>query len=135
MVKKVGKSNVVKYAVIGASLAGLAATAYFFFGPKGKQNRQHVKAWAIKMKAEVIEKLELAQEITEPIYHEIIDTVAKEYKHGKKASQEEIEELANDLKKHWKSMNKLAIAAKKEAAQDASRVVKVTKKATSKLKR
>lgn len=127
--KKVNKAQVVKLAVIGASLAGLAATAYFFFGPKGKKHRQHAKAWAIKMKGEVVEKLELAREITEPVYREIIDTVAKEYKKGKKASQPEIDALAADLKKHWKTMSKMAIAAKQEVAKDASRVATVAKKA------
>ena len=81
------KSNVIKLAVAGASLAGLAATAYFFFGPKGKKHRQHAKAWAIKMKGDVIEKLEAAREITEPVYREIIDTVAREYEKGKKAKR------------------------------------------------
>jgi hypothetical protein len=117
MQKKSNKAKVVKLAVLGASLAGLAATAYFFFGPKGKKHRQHTKAWAIKMKGEVVEKLEMAREITEPIYREIIDTVAKEYQKGKKASQPEIKELADDLKKHWQSMSKLAIAAKQEATK------------------
>lgn len=126
--QKKTKAKVVKYAVIGASLAGLAATAYFFFGPKGKKHRQHAKAWAIKMKGEVVERLENAREITQPIYQEIIDTVAKEYKKGKKASQPEIEALAQDLKKHWKSMSALAIAAKQEVAKDATRVAKVAKK-------
>jgi len=124
MQKKANKSNAVKYAVIGTSLAGLAATAYFFFGPKGKKHRQHAASWAIKMKGEVVEKLENAREITEPIYREIIDTVAKEYKKGKKASQPEIEALANDLKKHWKSMSMLAVAAKREVAKNAARVAK-----------
>jgi len=129
MPKKINKANAVKLAVVGASLAGLAATAYFFFGPKGKKHRQHAKAWAIKMKGEVIEKLEKAREITEPVYLTIIDTVAKEYKKGKKASQPEIEALANDLKKHWKTMSKLAISAKQNLTKDASRVAKAAKKA------
>jgi len=124
------KSNAVKLAVVGASLAGLAATAYFFFGPKGKKHRQHAKAWAIKMKGDVVEKLERAREITEPVYLEIIDTVAKEYEKGKKASRPEIEALAKDLKKHWKSMSKLAIAAKQNVAKDATRVAEVVKKAS-----
>jgi hypothetical protein len=130
MQKKTNKANTVKLAVIGASLAGLAATAYFLFGPKGKKNRQHAKAWAIKMKGEVVEKLESAREITEPVYREIIDTVAKEYKKGRKASQPEIEALATDLKKHWKAMSKLAIAAKQEVAKNAARVAKTVKKTT-----
>jgi hypothetical protein len=134
MPKKTNKATVVKYAVIGASLAGLAATAYFFFGPKGKKRREHAKAWAIKMKGEVVEKLENAREITQPVYQEIIDTVAKEYKKGKKASQPEIEALANDLKKHWKSMSALAIAAKQEVAKNASRVAKKVTKKTNRRK-
>lgn len=115
------RSKAVKLAVVGASLAGLAATAYFFFGPKGKKHRTYTKAWAIKMKGDVVERLEAAREITEPIYRKIIDTVAKEYRKGKKASQPEIEALAADLKKHWKSMSALAIAAKKEVAENVSR--------------
>jgi hypothetical protein len=130
MQKKTNKSRVVKLAVVGASLAGLAATAYFFFGPKGKKHRQHAKAWAIKMKGDVVEKLEKAREITEPVYLEIIDTVAREYQRGRKASQPEIEALAQDLKKHWDSMSKLAIEAKQEAVKDASRVAKVARKAS-----
>lgn len=119
--QKRNKSNAVKLAVVGASLAGLAAAAYFFFGPKGKKHRTHAKAWAIKMKGDVVEKLEAAREITEPIYRKIIDMVAEEYKKGKKASQPEIAALAVDLKKHWKSMSALAVAAKKEVAQNVSR--------------
>ncbi|MDP1884243.1 MAG: hypothetical protein Q8L10_02645 [Candidatus Moranbacteria bacterium] len=126
--QKAKKTKVVKLAVIGASLAGLAATAYFFFGPKGKKHQKQAKAWAIKMKGEVVEKLEMAREITEPVYQEIIDMVAKEYKQGKKASQPEIDELAADLKKHWKSMSKLAIAAKQEVVKDASHLAKTAKK-------
>jgi len=128
MQMKKNKPSAVKLAVIGASLAGLAATAYFLFGPKGKKNRQHAKAWAIKMKGEVVEKIEAARAITEPVYREIIDTVAKEYKKGKKASQPEIEALATDLKKHWKAMSKLAMVAKQEIAKDAKRVAKAAKK-------
>ena len=132
MQKGIDKSNAVKLAVVGASLAGLAATAYFFFGPKGKKHRTHAKAWAIKMKGDVIEKLEAAREITEPVYLEIIDTVAREYKKGKKASQPEIAALAKDLRTHWKAMSKLAIAAKQSAVKDAVRVAKVAKNASLK---
>jgi len=117
-------SGVAKAAFIGATLAGIAATAYFFFGPKGKQNQKHVKAWAIKMKGDVIEKLEMAQEISEPVYHEIIDSVAKEYGKGKKASREEIEALAQDLKKHWKTISSKAKTAKKDIVKASARVAK-----------
>lgn len=130
--KKVNRSKAVKAAVIGASLAGLAATAYFLFGPKGKKHQQQAKAWAIKMKGDVVEKLEKAREITEPVYLEIIDTVSREYKKGKKASQLEIDALAADLKKHWESMSKLAIKAKQDLTKDAARVAKAASKQVAK---
>src|ERR1035437_3109144 len=108
MKKKITKSgsSAVELAVVGATLAGLAATTYFFLGPKGKTHQKHAKAWAIKMKGDVVEKLEQARDMSEPAYQEIIDSVAVEYAKGKKASQEEIDALAQDLKKHWKTISR-----------------------------
>ncbi len=73
MQKKKSGSKVLKVAAIGAGLAGLAATAYFFLGPKGKKHQKDTKAWAIKMKRDVVEKLKKTRKITEPIYRGIID--------------------------------------------------------------
>lgn len=124
MAKKKTNSGAVKLAVLGASLAGLAAGAYFFLGPKGKKHQKNVKAWAIKMKGDVVEKLEQAREITEPVYHEIIDSVSNDYAKGMKAGKTEIEELAADLKKHWKTISVTAKAAKREVIKGAERVAK-----------
>ena len=113
-----------KLAFLGASLAGIAATTYFFFGPKGKKNQKHAKAWAIKMKGDVIEKLEMARDVSEPAYNEIIDSVATEYEKSKKASREEINALARDLKKHWKTISRGARVAKRDVARDVRRMAK-----------
>src|SRR3989344_8054467 len=117
MAKKKTNSSAVKLTVIGASLASLAATAYFFLGPKGKKHQKHAKAWAIKMKGDVVEKLEKVREITEPVYHEIIDSVSADYAKGMKAGKLEIEEVAKDLKKHWKTISSVAKAAKREVVK------------------
>ncbi|MDO8512502.1 MAG: hypothetical protein Q7S57_04470 [bacterium] len=117
-------SGIVKMAVVGAGIAGLAAAAYFFLGPKGKKHQRDVRAWAIKMKGDVIEKLEMAKEISEPVYHEIIDSVATEYEKGNKASHEEIGALAQDLKKHWKTISGSARTAKRDIVKSAGRVAK-----------
>ena len=106
-------SNIIGSAFLGAALAGFAATAYFFFGPNGKKNQRHAKAWAIKMKGDVVEKIEKAKEVSEPVYHKIIDSVAMRYEKGKKASHEEIDELAKNLKKHWKTISGSAKSIKK----------------------
>lgn len=113
MKKKAKSGNAAKGAFLGASLAGLAAGAYFFFGPKGKANRRHAKSWAIKMKGDVVEKLESVKEVTEPVYRDIVDEVATRYTTGVTAGKAEVEAVAADLKKRWKNISKTARTAKK----------------------
>jgi hypothetical protein len=126
---KKGSSSAVNLVVLGASLAGLAASAFFFFGPKGEKNQKHAKAWAIKMKGEVIEKLEMADEVSEAAYQEIIDSVAAEYKKGMKAGDEEIDALAKDMKEHWKMISSSAGEVKRDAVKGKERVVEAAKAA------
>lgn len=130
MSKKTKKngSHKMEAALVGASIAGLAAAAYFYFGPKGKVNQKHTKAWAIKMKADVIDKLEKAREVSEPTYKEIVDSVALEYAKGKKASGTEIKTLAQDLKKHWKTISAGARVAKSDVKKIAKKVAKTAKR-------
>lgn len=117
MAKTTKDSNGVKLAVLGASIAGAAATAYFFLGPKGKKHQKHAKAWAIKMKGDIVEKLETAREVSEPVYHQIIDAVAAKYEKGAKISGAEIKALAADLKKHWRTLSKGTGSTKRSAAK------------------
>ena len=117
-------SNTLKYTAIGVTLASLAAGAYFFFGSKGKKHQKHAKAWVVKMKGDIIEKLESTKEVTEPIYHAIIDTVATNYRKKIKESQEDIDEIVNDLKKQWKNLDKAVKAKTKTTTKK-----KTTKKA------
>ena len=75
MKKRKSGRKAVKLAVLGASIAGAAATAYFFLGPKGKKHQREAKAWAIKMKGDVVrsvldvfsdasKRMETAKELT-----------------------------------------------------------------------
>ena len=100
------KINAKEEVLIGAGLAALAAGAYFFLGPKGKKHQKQMKGWMVKMKGEVLEKLEEAKEVTEPIYNDIVDTVAKTNEVAGKIPQAEIKALAADLKKQWRSLNR-----------------------------
>jgi len=123
MKKKTASSNGL-ITFLGAKIADLAATAYFLIGPKGKEHRKYAKAWAIKMKGDVVEKLEAAREVAEPAYREIIDSVAEEYAKEKKAGRQEVDSLAKDLKNHWKTISKSAQEVKKEVVKDAARLAK-----------
>lgn len=127
MTKKINNgSGGMKLFVLGASLAGLAA-AYFFLGPKRKKNLEETKSWAIKMKGDVVEKLEQAREISKAVYNEIIDSVATQYEKKLESSPEEIRALAQDLKKHWAALS-LSIKAKKAGGlKKASKSIKERK--------
>lgn len=91
---------------LGAGVVAAAAAAYFFLGPKGERHRAETKAWALKMRGEVMEKLEEAGDMTESAYYGIVDSVAAKYDKAMKESSTEIAALAHDLKKHWKNIGK-----------------------------
>ena len=54
------ESNAGKIAAAGAGIVALSAAAYLIFGPEGKKHRKDLKSWMVKMKAEVMEKMEQA---------------------------------------------------------------------------
>ncbi len=121
-------SNVVALALVGAGLAAAAAGAYAFLGPKGKANQKRAKDWAAKMKADVVKKINAAKAVSEPIYREIIDSVAETYVKTSPEGKKEVQALARDLKKHWKSIAKSARIVKSGIVAGAQRVAKQAKK-------
>lgn len=98
---------------LGMGVAAIGAAAYVLFGPEGKKNRKEIKGWAVKMKGEIIEKLEQAKEITEPVYHNIIDTVKTKYSKLKNVDNSDLEKVTNEIKKHWNAIQKEASPKKK----------------------
>ena len=97
---------------VAAGVAALSAAAYVLFGPNGKKNRKIIRSWAVKMKGEIIEKFEKAKEITEPVYHEIINNVQAKYAKMKNVDPKELEAVVSEIKKHWKAIKKEAVGKK-----------------------
>lgn len=91
---------------IGAGIAALTAAAYVLFGPEGKKNRKAIRSWSVKMKGEIIEKFENAKELTEPVYHQIIDSVQAKYAKLKNVDSKELGDTIKEMKKHWALMKK-----------------------------
>lgn len=116
-----------KVVAVGAGVAALAAASYYFFGPEGQKHRKTVKGWMLKMKAEVIEKIEGAQEVTQATYDAIVDSVASKYN-----SYPEVGMMVDMLKKQWKGISGNAHGARKSAKKKVATVKKVVKKATAK---
>ncbi len=103
---------------IGASVAAVAAAGYFLFGPKGAKNRKAISGWSVKMKGEVLEKIEKLKEVTPELYEKVIDEVSAKYLKAKGVGMEEVQAITTDLKKYWKAIAKdTAPKAKKKVAK------------------
>lgn len=118
-VTKTNKSSVGKVVAIGAGVAALSVAAYMLFGPNGKKNQKSLKGWAIKMKGEIIEKMEAVKEVTAPVYEKIVSEVAEKYAKLKHIDPKDLENEIASLKKHWKAM--LKSTAKKTTKKVASK--------------
>src|SRR5680860_600981 len=117
--KKVNKKGLTggEIAGIGATVAALGVAAYVLFGPDAKKNKKAIKGWVVKMKGEIIEKLEEVKEISEPAYHDVVDKVSARYSKLKNVDVKELEAVVGDIKKHWKVMVKDAKPKKKDKAK------------------
>lgn len=101
--RKISKGTV---AALGAGTIALAASTYYFFGPLGKIHRTKASGWMIRMKGEIIEKIEEAGEMTEEGYNKIVDSVLSAYITAGKIAKPELQTFANNLKKQWKQILK-----------------------------
>lgn len=119
MKKESQVKNIGKAVAVGAGIAALSAAAYVLFGPEGKKNRKAIRGWAIKMKGEVIEKLENAKEITEPVYHDIVTKISEKYAKLKNVDQAELAKAVEELRKQWKNMVRDAKPKKKTVKKSA----------------
>ncbi len=125
--KMASKSGAGSVVAIGAGVAALAAASYYLFGPKGSKHRAQLKGWSIKMKGDVVEAIEKLKSVSEPVYNEIVDTIAAEYTKKYGSSKKEIAALAGELKKTWRpilvstgSAVKKGMSASKKAVVKAS---------------
>lgn len=106
-----------------------AAGSFFLYGSKNAaKNRKLVKSWALKAKAEVLEGLETAKNMSQEEYEQLIEAVAGTYMTAKAASKTELADFKKEMKDHWKVIAKTA-APKKAAAKKA--VKKAVKKITN----
>lgn len=113
--KKATGSHVTKALAVTAGIAALSAGAYLLFGPDGKKNQKKAKAWMVRMKADVIEKMEKVEHVTAPVYESIVNAIEKKYAAMKHLDAEEVAKEIQDLKKSWKKMTTKAKPKKKKS--------------------
>jgi gas vesicle protein len=123
--KKVTAPKITKEQAVGLGVgltaaAVAAASAYFLYGSKNAaKNRKAVKSWTLKAKAEVLEKLEDAQNMSQEEYLALIDTVAATYQGVKSASKTDLSTFKKEMKEHWTGIVKEVAPKKKPAAKKA----------------
>lgn len=109
-----------KLGLAGLAVAGIAA-GYFLYGKDGAKNRKAIKTWTLRAKADVLEKLEKAKEVSEDTFHSVVDEISTKYgSKVKDISPEDVALFAKDLKKHWKDIKSTLtpkVVAKKLAAK------------------
>ncbi|MBU2573504.1 MAG: hypothetical protein KKH28_05450 [Elusimicrobia bacterium] len=92
---------------IGLGVAALAAVAaYFLTGRQGVKNRERVKGWMLKLKGEVLDKLEDMKHVNEETYCKLVDGITGRYQRIKKVSRPELKKINTDLKKAWGNISK-----------------------------
>lgn len=93
---------------IGVTATMLAAVGgYFLYGSKdAPKNRKKVNSWMLKAKAEVLEGIENAKELSEVEYDKLVDDVMKGYKTARSASVKDMAAFAGEMKNYWGQIKK-----------------------------
>lgn len=117
---------------IGITAAAVAAAgAFFLYGSKNAaRNRKTVKSWTLKAKAEVLEKIEQAKNMTKEEYDQLIDTVSNLYQNAKNTSKVDLSTFKKEMKDHWQQIAKSAASGTKTVKKAPAIAKKIVKKAT-----
>lgn len=108
---------------IGAGLAAAAAAvagAYFLYGKDAAKNRKKIKGWMLKAKGEVLDQMEKMKDVSEDKYNAVVDAVSKKYQAVKSIDPAELEQMAKELKGHWKSIKKQVMTPEKKGKKKAA---------------
>ena len=90
-----------------ATTAIAAAGTYFLYGSKdAKQNRELVRDWASKAKAEVLETLEEAKHMTPEEYEALVKGVISSYSKLRDVTSSELKAFEEEMKDHWNQIEK-----------------------------
>ncbi len=131
--KKTVKNNEGLAAAGLAAMAAAAAGVYFLYGSKDAvKKRKAVKSWSLKMKAEVLEKIEKLKDIDQKVYQDIIDTAAKKYEALKDVEVADVAAVSKELSSHWKAIKNTIAPAPKKVAKKAPAKKVIAKKAPAK---
>lgn len=112
-----GKLNTGTAIGLGAGLAaaavGAALGSYLLTGDRKAKTKRVLKSWMLKAKGELLEQLEKVGDVSEDMYYKAVDQVTAKYSKMSGVAQDEVDDMAKELKKQWKIVNKGLSKAKK----------------------
>jgi|GEM_PF-1872202 len=114
---------------IGAGAVALSAAAYLLFGPRGQHNRKALRGWALRMKGEILERLEGVEEITEPVFRSIVADVAAKYARSGKIKPEDLRRVVSEMEGRWQGIAK---SKARKGRKPRTRIVGATVKRSNK---
>lgn len=111
---------------VGLTTAAVAAAgAYFLYGSKdAPENRKKVKSGILRAKAEVLESLENAKEITEDEFHDLVDGIVDTYSKVQSLSKKDLKEFREEMVENWGELVESGVAKVMTVEQIAKKVAK-----------
>jgi gas vesicle protein len=101
-----------------AALAAAAAGAAYLYGTEaGKKRRKEIKGWMLRMRGDVIDRMEKMKDWSETAYNKVVEEVAQKYKNVKNVSPGEVAAVVQELRGHWKNIKRQVESAHKKPAK------------------
>jgi len=125
--KKIEVSDAQKLGIgVGLTTAAVAAAgAYFLYGSKdAPENRKKIKSGILRAKAEVLESLENAKEITEDEFRDLVNGVVDTYSTVQSLSKKDLKEFKADMLENWEDLVASGTAKVMTVEQIAKKVAK-----------
>jgi hypothetical protein len=117
---------------VGAALSA-AAGAFFLYGSKNAaKNRKKVSSWALRTKAEVMDKLDKVKVLTKDDYFQIVDNAVRKYAVVRDVTEIEAKAVANELKTAWNHIQRSALMPKTKSTKTKKSTTTRTKSKTKK---
>ena len=110
---------------ITATVAAIAGAYYLYGSHNSTKHRKQLKSWMLRMKAEVMDKLDEVKDINEEAYNLIVSAVAEKYKQLKNVNSQDVIDLTGRMKGHWNDI-------KKDIDKTTKKKVKMVKKEVKK---
>lgn len=98
---------------MAAAAVGAALGSYLLTGKRADKTKRVLKGWMLKAKGELLEQLEKAGDVGEEVYYKAVDQVAAKYSKMAGVTQKEVDDMATELKKQWKTVSRKLLRVKK----------------------